>query len=165
MFLWPTLPKLSTDAGVIVKNYIVQSAEFTICAFSLLYFSYDALKSRGTLRALATFALAVLFLADIFSLRTSRTSLIVIPVLVLAFGWRLFGWKGFAGAVALGLLLVAVLWMSSGFLRVRVNEVLREINVYETSNARTSSGNGSSSGRSQRCLSRKRRSSVTEQAP
>jgi O-antigen ligase len=140
VFIWPTLPKLSTDAGVIVKNYIAQSAEFTICGFALLYYFYDAAKARQWVWALAALALAAAFLLDIFFVATSRTSLIVIPVLVLALGARQFGWKGFFGAAAIGLFLVAALWMSSGFLRVRVYEVLREINVYETANTRTSSG-------------------------
>ncbi|MGB9394077.1 MAG: ligase, partial [Pseudolabrys sp.] len=43
--VWPDIPKGSIDPGVAVKAYIVQSAEFTVCAAGLLYFAVEA--ARG----------------------------------------------------------------------------------------------------------------------
>src|SRR6476660_560836 len=40
--IWPDVPKASLDHGVAVKGYIIQSAEFTICAAGLLYLAVDA---------------------------------------------------------------------------------------------------------------------------
>ena len=52
--------------------------------------------------ALGLVALAFLFLADIFFVVTSRTALLVAPVLLLLLGWREFRWKGLVGAVLVG---------------------------------------------------------------
>jgi O-antigen ligase len=138
--IWPELPKGSSDAGVAVKNYIVQSAEFTMCAAVLLHRAVESSRRRQWTPALAGFVLALLFLADIFFVATSRTTLVVIVVLVLLFGFRQFGWKGFMLAAAVGLATAATLWVSSPYLRDRVAGVLSETERFEAKNVRTPSG-------------------------
>ena len=138
--IWPTLPRGSTDGGVAVKSYIVQSAEFTICAVVLLYLSVEAARDRRWLRSIAGIGLALLFLADIFFIATSRTSLVVIPVLLLLYGaWR-FRWRGFVAAAIGATLILVAAWITSPYLRNRVIRVWQESKQYETMNVRTSSG-------------------------
>lgn len=139
--LFPAFPwKGSIDAGVIVKSYIAQSAEFTLCAAALLHVAIEAGSARRWLYAGASAALALAFLLDIFFIATSRTSLVVIAVLVLVYGARRFGWKGFVAAGAAGLVLAGTLWAFSPYLRERVAGIVSETEIYEAKNVRTPSG-------------------------
>jgi O-antigen ligase len=138
--IWPELPKGSRDAGVAVRNYIAQSAEFTICAAILLHRAVESSRRRHWMLAAAGFVLALLFLADIFFIATSRTTLVVIAVLILLYGVRQFGWKGFMLAAVVGLAAAAMLWVSSPYLRDRVAGVLSETETFEAQNVPTSSG-------------------------
>ena len=101
LVLFPGLPWRASEYGVPVKDYILQSGNFLICAFVLLELAID--DSRvGRWRSVAVFvALAVLFLANIAFVATGRTALLVAPVLALLLGWRQFRWKGLVGAALL----------------------------------------------------------------
>ena len=138
--IWPDIPKGSRDAGVAVKNYIVQSAEFTMCAAGLLYLAIAAARGgcRASLTALLVLALA--FLQDIFFIATSRTTLVVIPVLILIYGVRQFGWKGFFSAAAAGPVIAAALWTASPNLRDRVTSVFSQTEEFVDQNKTTSIG-------------------------
>ena len=120
--LWPNLPKGSTDFGVAVKSYIVQSVEFMICAAGLLYLAVEAARARRWTKAALLTALALAFLQDIFFVATGRTTLVVIPVLLILYGARRFGAKGFAGAVFVALVVAAGVWASSPYVRFRVDQ-------------------------------------------
>ena len=85
-----------------VKDYIAQSAVFTICAFGLFYLAIDAFRLRWRIFGLSFFVLGVLFLADMFFVITSRTALLTLPFLLLLLGFRQFGWKGTAAALRCG---------------------------------------------------------------
>jgi len=118
--IWPTLPRGSTDGGVAVKSYIVQSIEFTMCAAGLFYLAVDRGRDRRWALAVALVLLACAFLFDIFFIATGRTTLVVIPVLVLVYGaWR-FGGKGFVAAAVAVFVVAAVVWASSPYVRDRV---------------------------------------------
>jgi O-antigen ligase len=138
--IWPTLPRGSTDGGVAVKSYIVQSAEFTICAAVLLYLAVEDVRGHRWMPAAAWLGLAFLFLADIFFIATSRTTLVVIPVLVILYGAWHFGWKGFIGAVVAGVVIAGASWTASPYLRNRAIGVFTETEKFEASNAVTSAG-------------------------
>ena len=67
--LWPNLmPK--RPLGVPVKGYIIQSAEFTICAFALLFLAGEAWKSGSQRRALLLALPSIAFLFSIFFIAT-----------------------------------------------------------------------------------------------
>lgn len=139
--IWPDVAwKSSPDAGVAVKNYISQSAEFTICAAVLLYLAVEAASARRWMRSTALFVLALAFLADIFFIATSRTTLVVIAALALLYGAQKYRWKGFVGAAVAGLVLVGTLWAASPYFRDRVTGILSESERYEAENIRTSTG-------------------------
>ncbi len=138
--LWPNLPRGSHDAGVAVKSYIVQSAEFAMCSAALLHLAFERAVERRWLKSAALAVLALAFLSDIFFITSSRTTLVIIPALVLAYGlWR-FGWKGLVGAGAAGLVLAVALWAASPYLRHLVNTLFTQTTAFEQQNAITSTG-------------------------
>ena len=65
-----------------------------LCAFGALYLAFDLFRAGRRWLALALAGLAGAFLANVLYIAASRTSLVVIPVLLLFLGFRWFGWKG-----------------------------------------------------------------------
>jgi O-antigen ligase len=141
IFVWqrPFGLRLNTH-GIPVKDRIVQSGEFVLCAFGALYLALDFLRDGKRALAIALVALAAAFLANVFYIAASRTSLVVIPLLLLLWGFRRFSWKGTlavaAGAFALG----AVVWLSSPHLQQRVTDIFKEMQGYETTREVSSAG-------------------------
>src|SRR5262245_52622080 len=78
------------DVGVPVKDYILQSGIFAICAFGLLGQAVEWRAQRPQL-ALAAVVAAAFFLANIIYVATSRTTLVIIVGLLLLFAFRQFG--------------------------------------------------------------------------
>jgi hypothetical protein len=138
--IWPNIPKGSVDFGVAVKSYIVQSVEFTMCAAVLLDLAVEKARLRHWANSAALGVLALAFLGDIFFIATGRTALVIIPALVVAYGFRHSGWKGVVGAGAIGLVIAAVVWATSPYLRERVTGIYAEAELYEQKNMFTSSG-------------------------
>src|SRR5262249_8410605 len=84
--------------------------------------------------------LACAFIANIVYIVTGRTAVAAMPVLLALFGLRLFGWRGVFGVIIAGVLIGTLAWFSSHYLRERALQVGRDIHLYETQNADTSSG-------------------------
>jgi O-antigen ligase len=125
--------------SVPVKDYIIQSIEFLICAFVLLEFAFDHVRVDRW-RSAAAFVLAVLFLANILFAVTGRTTLLVIPVLAVLLGWRQMRWRGVVSAGLLVCILGAVIWLTSPHLRDRLSTSAEELQSYETQDAFSSTG-------------------------
>ncbi len=120
--LWPDLPRGSSDFGVYVKSYITQSIEFMICAAGLLYLAVEAAREKRWPKFALMLVLGLAFLHDIFFIATGRTTLVIIPVLLVLYGaWR-FGAKGLAGALVVTLVVAAGVWASSPYVRMRVDQ-------------------------------------------
>jgi O-antigen ligase len=118
----------------------VQSAEFSMCAAVLLYIALGKAHEGRRGEAVALVVLALAFLANVFFVVTSRTTLVIIPALVVLYGlWR-FGWKGAIGAALAGLVMAGALWAASPYMRGRVTAIFTEAHVYETRNIPTSTG-------------------------
>jgi O-antigen ligase len=118
------------DPGYPVRDYIAQSTEFIICIFGLLAFAIDWWRKSQWRPAAAAALLAALFLANILFVATGRTALVVIPVLILLLGYRVWGWKGvLAGCVAASII-AAMAWAASPFLRERLTNTLTDIQAY-----------------------------------
>lgn len=138
---FPMLPgRAGHQPGIPVKEYIVQSGEFMLCAYGLGHWAGEAWQQRRRAFAAMLVVLALIFLANVVYVAASRAMLVVLPFLVVLLGWRRFGWRGGAGILLVGVLLAAVAWASSGYLRSRVAGIVNEINLYETQQAETSSG-------------------------
>ena len=139
--IWPDLgPGKGANVGVPVKSYILQSAEFTICAAVLLDLAVAKARLRLWTTSAALAVLALAFLGDIFFITTGRTALVIIPVLAVLYGIRHSGWKGVLGAMAALLIVAAILWSASPYLRERVTSTITETARYEQGNDITSSG-------------------------
>jgi O-antigen ligase len=139
--LWDIVPwRIGTFAGVPFKNYITQSELFEISGFALLGLVVDAWRRgrRGQASCLAL--LAATFFFDILYVATGRTALVAMLVLLIVFGFWHFGMKGVLGALAAGVLLAAVTWASSPYLRGRVSHAVEEVQGYLASRAPTSAG-------------------------
>jgi O-antigen ligase len=142
LLAWPGMPWPGTvkTLGVPVKDYGAQSAFFTFCILVIVRFAYDLWRNDRRGSALALTMLALIFLANVFFVSTSRTSLVVFSVLLIVLGHRLFGWKGAIGFVVGFLVLATAAWPSASFLRLRVVPLLDEIRSYQSSEVPTSAG-------------------------
>ena len=126
--------------GLLVKDYIAQSTEFLICAFGLLGLAAVRWRERRAVTALGALLLACLFLANIFYIAPGRTAIAVMPLLLLLFGFRHFGWKGIIAGCIAGAVIGALGWTASPFLRGRVLVSFSEVQAYERENAISPSG-------------------------
>ena len=115
--------------GVPVKNYIMQSAIFAICAFGLIGQAAQLWHSRRQL-SLVPLLLAAAFVANIVYVEAARTTLVVAAVMLVLFGLRQFAWRGALGAAVIGIVLAGMAWVSSPYLRDRVSIAVKELQIY-----------------------------------
>ena len=137
--IWPSLHPTG-DPGVPVKSYIVQSLEFVMCAAVLLDLCLAKARARQWTMAAAFGALALAFLGDVLFVTTGRTALVVLPALIVVYGFRQAGWKGIVGAGIAVAVLAAIVWTTSSYVRERVTGIYTETENYEQANDATSSG-------------------------
>jgi O-antigen ligase len=137
---FPALAPSGKPPGVPVKDYIVQSGEFLICAFALGHLAVSAWRSGQGRRAVALGLLAFLFLANLGYVVSARSTLVALMVLTVLFVLQRFGFKQASIVLALAVVVAALTWMSSSYLRTRVLNVVQEIQSYRTKNVGTSSG-------------------------
>ena len=138
--LWPGMSVRGKAFGVPVKDYILQSGEFVLCAFAILPLVLGRFRVRHARLALGLVALIGLFLADVLFVIPARTALVMIAALLVLFAFRQFGWKGAIGVLVVALVLAAIGWASSPGLRSRVTAVAEEFQRYQVDDARTSTG-------------------------
>ncbi len=140
-YVFPDIPGTKrVTPGVPVKDYISQSAMFIVCIAILIDLALKAWRNARIDVALAFVLLALAFIANIFYVATSRTALVVLPILLLLFGLKRLDWKGTVGLLAGLIVLAAAAWPVSGYLRERVTTIVQEIHEYRTANAHTSAG-------------------------
>ena len=140
MYLFKPPPWRMGVPGLPVKDYIVQSAEFLLCAFACSHLAITAWNNGRRRWALAFTALAVAFLGNIAFVVTARTSLVTFPVLLLLFGAQRFGAKGTLALALGGVLFAGAIWASSPYLRERTFSVVDELQRYHSQSAETSAG-------------------------
>jgi O-antigen ligase len=138
--LTPALQDPIKPFGVPVKDYILQSGIFLICAFALAGAAIDFWRAHNRRVAIALIVLAALFVADIGFVITSRTVVVVAPFLIAMLGWRHYGWKGVVAAVMAGAVIAGALWVTSPRLRDRAAESEREMHDYVGEGGNTSAG-------------------------
>ena len=135
LVLFPSFPWHTRAFGVPVKDYILQSGDFLMCAFVLFAIAFDNARAGRWRSVAGLLALAVLFLANIAFVVTGRTALLVAPVLVVLLGWRQFRWKGVFGAAILFCIFGAAAALESPYLRTRLNTSVNELHAYESRDA------------------------------
>jgi O-antigen ligase len=138
LVLFPDLPWRSSEYGVPVKDYILQSEEFLICAFVLLQLAIDDGRVARWRSIVAYITLAALFLGNIAFVATGRTALLVAPVLALLLGLREFGWKGLVGAALAAGVLGGVAAVESPYLNNRLKTSIDEVRAFEKNDAMNS---------------------------
>jgi O-antigen ligase len=127
--------------GLPVKDYIAQCGEFIVCVFLLAAIALDAWKNRRPGRAILLLALLLLFLVNIFSLPViSRTSLVVLPVVLLLFGFRCLPPKGVIAVVLCGLVLAGLTWSFSTSVRESVTNLIDEVRTFKPGGESTRAG-------------------------
>jgi len=141
IFVWQRPFGLEVNThGIPVKDRIIQSGEFVLCAFGAFYLAIDFFQSGRRALATGLVVLAAGFLANVFYIAASRTSLAVIPLLLLLWGFRRFGGKGTMIAAAVAAVLGGAIWFSSPHLQQRVTDISKEILGYEESHKVSSAG-------------------------
>jgi O-antigen ligase len=136
----PALASRENVVGVPVKEYISQSAEFAACAFGLLAFACGAARAQRWRLALGSVVAALFFLADMLFVVTSRTALLVVPVLLLLLAFREFRWKGLVAALLAGCVAAVAVWSASPYLRDRLTTSVTEFKAYREKNAANPTG-------------------------
>jgi O-antigen ligase len=132
--------KGSTSFGVPVRDYIVQSQEFILCAVGLIYVVYLRFRERSFLWALALGALAVLFLINVMFVAPSRTGLVTVPVLLVILVLAHCRWTI---SVALGGAIItaaAVVFFASPQVQKRISSIVTEVQDFRTRQKITSAG-------------------------
>jgi O-antigen ligase len=125
--------------GVPVKDYIMQSVIFAICAFGLLGQAAELWRARA-LHSLVLVLVALAFIANIAYVATARTTLVVMVVMFVLFAVRQFGWKGALGVALIGAVLTGAVWASSSYLRQRVSAAVEELQIYGAGDVNTPTG-------------------------
>jgi O-antigen ligase len=139
IFLFPQIPWRVDIPGVPVKDYIIQSIEFTLCGFALLDRAIAGWgKSRAASLILA--GLALLFLGNIIFVVLGRTSIVIIIVLFGLLGLRHFERRALTAFVAVGVVIAAGAWAASPYLRSRVIHVAEELDASRANLNETSAG-------------------------
>jgi O-antigen ligase len=132
--LVPSLAINGKTPGVPVKDYVLQSGIFLICAMALIGVACDFWRSQNKRTALALVALAALFLANIAFVITSRTVLVVAPFLAVVLGWRQLRALGVVAALLTGVAVAAGLWLASPPLRERMLVSFDQTRAYFANN-------------------------------
>jgi O-antigen ligase len=137
--LIPQFPWPAKDYGVPVKDYIIQSGVFALCAFALADRAIAGWgKSRA--RSLLLVGLALVFIGNIVFVALGRTSLVVIIVLFALLSIRHFERRALAMFIAAGVALAAVAWSTSPYLRFRVMHVVEDLDSSPADANETSTG-------------------------
>ena len=132
---------LAKGYGLPVKDYIAQSAVFTICAFGLFYLAVDAFRLRWQiLRRWSSFVLGVLFLADMFFVITSRTALLTLPFLLLLSRIPAIRLERNRGCAVSSAVSRAAVWASRRMFVTGSADLAMEIKRQQTENIETPAG-------------------------
>ncbi len=130
----------STSYGVPVRDYIVQSQEFILCAVGLIYAAYTTIRRARWPLALGCTALALLFLANVFFIAPSRTGLVTFPVLLIVLVAANIRLKHALGIVCGILATCAVVWFASPAIQKRILGIVTEVQDARSKNVSTSAG-------------------------
>ena len=126
--------------GVLVKNAATQSGEFVTCIFGLLYLAADVIERRRWQLSLCFIAIILAMLATILYVATGRTALVAALVLLVLYAIKNLSVKGIAFVCAATVLIGIVGWTSSPYLRSRTIQIWADVEKYEATDERTSSG-------------------------
>ena len=117
---WPPLALIRDFPGVPVKDPIFQSICFVLAIAALVHLAITKLEARSYGYAALCLGLVAAYLANIAYVATSRTALVVLPVLLVIIAYQRLGARGtILTVVGLGLI-GSLTWATSPYLRERV---------------------------------------------
>jgi O-antigen ligase len=128
---WQTNPVF----GVVVHDVIAQSTIFLISSFALIWEIRDSLLQKNWRLVICLAGLAALFLANVVFVATSRADIVALPILIVVLGWRWSGWQGAILACVAAGVLAAGAWISSPYLRVRLERAVEDVEIYRITNS------------------------------
>ncbi|MET0278691.1 MAG: O-antigen ligase family protein [Pseudorhodoplanes sp.] len=135
-----TGPRFKT-AGIPARDYIAQAGEFTLCAMGLLYLAMNYWSERKTAYLFGAMALAILFLANVAFIATSRTALLMVPLLLALLAITQFRLSQTMSLLALLAIICAAIWFSSSTVQQRITAIYTEIQTHRShENIGTSAG-------------------------
>lgn len=143
LILDPQLPgpwRRDSTVGVPIKDYIAQSGEFTFCIFVLAALGLKAWHERRLQFATALCLLALIFLANVLYVATSRTALVILPVLVLLFAARHLNRKETVALLLAALVMAAAAWFYVAPIRNNITNLLSEMREYQPAGVSTRAG-------------------------
>ena len=127
LVVFPSLPSRGYPQGVPVKDYVIQSEIFAVCAFVLFDRALTAWKDTRRGDAALLVALALIFVANIAFVATARTTLVIMAVVFVLFGLRHFTRIQLAVFLAAVVAGAAIAWASSPYLQLRVANAVSDI--------------------------------------
>jgi O-antigen ligase len=131
---------LKAGAGIPVRDYIAQSNEFTVCFFLLAAVALTAWRDGRRASATAMAVLCVGFLLNMFVIVTSRTALVILPVLLLVFALRHLSRAGVLAVGMAGLVIAALVGTLTPKVRNSVVDLFTEIRDYDPAAIGTRAG-------------------------
>jgi len=140
--IWPSLwwPRAFENYGVPVKNAATQSGEFVTCIFGLLFLARDFYRRRAWAWLIGVLILALGMLANVLFIAAGRTALVVMLALLVILAFKTLSGRGvaifFVGVIALG----AIAWFTSPYLRERTMAIWTDLQKYEATDKRNSTG-------------------------
>ena len=127
--------------GIPVKDWISQSFFFLLAAFIFLHLALDKFRSRSWKFFAIYIFLIALFLLNLLTVHPSRTTLFVMPAMVMLFALQRFGLKRGLGLGALFAIFASgVFWLASPEVRHRVTSAFHEVESYTASGEANSAG-------------------------
>jgi O-antigen ligase len=140
LVLVPSLNWPGHVAGVPVHDDNFQGSAFLICGFGALSYAILAREKLLCRRSVSLFGLGILFLLNFAFVNASRSSLIILPILLVLVGWRFDRWKGILSTFILGVMIGVVAWFASPVLRGRIEASVKQLQEYRATNEATSMG-------------------------
>jgi len=144
IFFVPTLPwpwiGSGGRPGIPVRDYIAQSAEFTLCAMLLAGLVLKLWHESRRGLAIGAALLALVFLANVLFIAASRTSLVLIPVLVLLFAFKNLRWKAIVVLLATAIASGAIVWTFAVESRSTIIALVKELQDFRPDAQRSRSG-------------------------
>lgn len=118
--------------GIVVKNYIDQSQEFTLCALALAWPVVMLFRSGRRRLAVALALIALGLLANMIFVVVSRTTLVVLPFLLAAFALRYLNLRTALIALFIAAVVAMLAWSGSPNLRKTTSKFFDDYEIMTT---------------------------------
>jgi O-antigen ligase len=126
--------------GVPVKDTILQANEFAVCAFLIAPTAFWAFRRQQFAHAAAIILLAVLFVANSLIVTGNRTTLFVLPALLLLFVFKYFSRRKPVLIVSMTAVGAALAIFMIPAVHNNVRTVIKEVREFQPSAERTRAG-------------------------